>query len=215
MMIRRIEHRATSGLSVRADQASEESAAPSRTVRGLAAVYNVRADIGGMFTEEIAPGAFTRSIAETDIRALYQHDMGQVLGRMSAGTLRATDTARGVEVEIDLPESRQDVLEAIARGDIDGMSIGFRVRADRWEGQDTDTPHRTITEVELMEVSPVTWPAYIETEIGVRSTATAIEAAEQVLQTARDEARAASVLAENEQRAQQTRMTVRLMEARL
>jgi HK97 family phage prohead protease len=202
-----IERRAVAHVELRADENDA-----SRTVVGLAAVYGVRANIGGMFTEEIAPGAFTRSLTENDLRALYQHDMSQVIGRQSAGTLRARETARGVEVEIDVPEARDDVLEAIRRGDIDGMSIGFRVRGDTWSDLDTDTPHRLLTDIDLVEVSPVTFPAYVETEIGMRSDANGVALAEEALAAAKATAEAARAAVH---RSDLNRMTGRLMGARL
>jgi HK97 family phage prohead protease len=202
-----IERRAVAHVELRADENDA-----SRTVVGLASVYGVRANIGGMFTEEIAPGAFTRSLTENDLRALYQHDMSQVIGRQSAGTLRARETARGVEVEIDVPEARDDVLEAIRRGDIDGMSIGFRVRGDTWSDLDTDTPHRLLTDIDLVEVSPVTFPAYVETEIGMRSDANGVALAEEALAAAKATAEAARAAVH---RSDLNRMTGRLMGARL
>lgn len=163
-----IDHRIHAGLSLRAAEAGEADAA-SNTVRGVAAVYQRATTIAGLFTEEIAAGAFADSLATFDQRALYQHDDARPLGRRSAGTLRIEDADTGLNVEIDLPASATDVREAIARGDVDGMSIGFRVISDEWtEDDDGKLPHRRILRADLVEVSPVTFPAYTETSIALR-----------------------------------------------
>jgi hypothetical protein len=77
---------------------------------------------------------------------------------------------RGLAVEIDLPDTQvgRDLRESMSRGDIDGMSFGFRVTKQDWD-ESGDTPLRTIREVELFEVSVVTFPAYADTEIALRS----------------------------------------------
>lgn len=141
----------------------------SRTVAGYAAVFNSIADIGGAFREQIAPGAFAKAI-DGDVRALFDHDTSSVLGRTKAGTLRLNEDSRGLAVEIDLPDTQvgRDLTASMARGDIDGMSFGFRVTKQDWD-ESGDVPLRTIRELELLEVSVVTFPAYADTEVALRS----------------------------------------------
>jgi hypothetical protein len=141
----------------------------SRTIAGYAAVFNSETDIGGMFREQIAPGAFKPSLS-ADVRALFDHDTAHVLGRTKAGTLRLREDDHGLAVEIDLPDTQtgRDLRESMARGDIDGMSFGFRVTKQEWD-ESGETPLRTIREVELFEVSVVTFPAYADTEVALRS----------------------------------------------
>lgn len=138
------------------------------TVAGYAAVFNSVADIGGEWREVIAPGAFAESIARDDVLAFAAHDSARILGRKSSGTLRLREDARGLFVEIDLPDTTdgRDVRELVARGDLKGMSIGFIVRKEQW---DVDPPMRTIQSVELIEVSAVARPAYADTTLGMRS----------------------------------------------
>ncbi len=93
-----------------------------KTVVGYAAVYETEARIGGI-TETIARGAFA-GVLDQDVRALLNHDANVVLGRTKSGTLRLFDEDRGLRFELDLPESRDDLREAIRRGDIDGASLG-------------------------------------------------------------------------------------------
>lgn len=151
-------------LEVRADQGA-------MTLTGYAAVFGQATDLGP-FREQIAPGAFSDTLRRSDVRALFNHDASKVLGRLSAGTLRLTEDATGLSAEIDLPDTTdgRDVRELVRRGDVSGMSFGFSVPVggDRWDFTD-DVPLRTITAVQLYEVSAVTFPAYEGTSIALRS----------------------------------------------
>lgn len=140
-----------------------------KTAAGYAALFNTRTSIGDYFIEEIRPGAFTKSM-KGDVRALIDHDSGRVIGRTSAGTLRLFEDAKGLAVEIDLPETNdgRDLAIQLSRGDISGMSIGFRVLHDEWD-ETGELPVRTIHEIDLAEVSAVAFPAYPETSIALRS----------------------------------------------
>lgn len=140
-----------------------------RTIGGYAAVFGVETNIG-WFRERIAPGAFGNSLSG-DVRALFDHDAGRVLGRTTSGTLRLGEDATGLSCEIDLPDTSdgRDVEALITRGDISGMSFGFRVLREEWDETDPNSPLRTILEVELFEVSVVTFPAYADTDIALRN----------------------------------------------
>lgn len=140
------------------------------TVAGYAAVFNEEANIGDWFTETIRQGAFARSISESDVLALYSHDRSRVLGRKSASTLRLSEDAKGLAVEIDLPDTSdgRDAKTLIERGDVSGMSFGFRVTKEEWD-ETGDTPKRTILDVDLVEVSIVSMPAYDGTSVAMRS----------------------------------------------
>lgn len=138
---------------------------------GYAAVFNQVTDLLPGFREVVRRGAFAKSIREGDIRALWNHDPNYVLGRTRSGTLKLDEDEHGLKVEIAPPNTAwaRDLLESIKRADVDQMSFGFRVLQDRWTREDTEKPLRELLEVELFDVSPVTFPAYPETEIGVRS----------------------------------------------
>lgn len=136
---------------------------------GLAAPYNSETRIGE-FRERIAPGAFARTLLDRrDVLALADHDSTRVLGRTGSGTLTLRDTAKGLEYALSLPATTvgSDLRELAARGDLGGVSIGFRSLRDSWEGD-----LRTLEEVELHEISIVqAWPAYPDTTIALRSRA--------------------------------------------
>jgi HK97 family phage prohead protease len=147
------------------------SAENSRTLSGHAAVFNSIADIGGWFSERIAPGAFSRALKSSDVVARWNHDPDTILGRTSSGTLRLREDERGLTFELDLPATQlgNDVLELVRRGDVSGLSFAFCVEES---GQTWDklTNTRTITEFsDLIDVSPVIHPAYEGTDIALRN----------------------------------------------
>lgn len=168
----------------------------NKVARGYAALFNSETDIGGYFREIIAPGAFKDALSG-DVRALIDHDTGRVIGRSVSGTLRLAEDDKGLAVEIDLPDTSdgRDLSVQLERGDISGMSFGFRVTHDEWD-ETGDTPLRTIRAVELYEVSAVAFPAYADTEIALRT-----------LETAKDEARKAQ--AERNKQAAEARIAER------
>jgi len=138
--------------------------ARGNTVHGFAAVYGAEShDLGG-YTETIAPGAFA-GVMDADVRALLNHDANIVLGRTKSGTLRLSDDPRGLRFELDLPESRADLREAVQRGDLDGASFRFVVGDETWDGD-----KRTIVTVkELHDVTLATYPAYPAASVELRS----------------------------------------------
>lgn len=155
-----------------------------RRFRGYAAVFDERTAIGNPLTwgfyEEIAPGAFTTTLATADVRKLIDHDPYYIVSRMSAGTLELMEDRWGLAVDSALDTQLSYVTDLIANLDnrnITGMSFGFYVRGDQWttekvstsDGQTVQVEVRRITEVELIEVSSVTFPAYPGTEAGLRA----------------------------------------------
>lgn len=122
------------------------------------------------FKERILPGAFADSLKSgRDIFCTIDHDPKRVLGRQSARTLSLRDDKKEMEVEVPFPPYTyaQDLVVAIKRGDLRGMSFIFDVIDDQWETRD-GTPHRTVKKADIYEVSFVFFPAYPTTEAGVR-----------------------------------------------
>lgn len=142
-------------------------------IEGHAAVFDSWSEtLGGIFPfkEIVRKGAFNESIGKDDIRALFNHDPNYVLGRNRAGTLELVEDEVGLRVRITPPDTSwaRDLQASIRRGDITQMSIGFIVEEDKWStenGMDT----REIRKVQLFDVSPVTFPAYTATDVGVRA----------------------------------------------
>ena len=141
-------------------------------IRGHAAVFNqLSEDLGG-FREQIAPGAFADAIKLDDVRALWNHNADYVLGRNLSGTLTLAEDARGLAIEIDPPDTQwaRDLLISMERGDVNQMSFGFSLRPNGqdWAKDDAGQVIRTLKRVRLFDVSPVTYPAYPQTDVAVR-----------------------------------------------
>jgi len=147
---------------------------------GYAAVFNSLSEDMGGWRERIIPGAFSRALKEDDIRCLKNHNSDYVLGRnrsKPSATLFLVEDERGLKID-DLPPDAQwarDYMESIDRGDVDKMSFGFMVRlypdgtrGVRWV-EENGEEIRELLDVQLFDVSPVTFPAYPDTEVGLRS----------------------------------------------
>jgi HK97 family phage prohead protease len=142
-----------------------------RKIVGYAAVFNSTTDLG-YFEERIKPGAFRRPIKEQqDVRALWNHDANFVLGRTKSGTLRLIEDEVGLRIEIDPPatQTARDLVESIRRGDVDQMSFAFIAVKESWTDRQGMLPLRELEDVDLFDVSPVTYPAYQATSVGLRS----------------------------------------------
>lgn len=142
---------------------------------GYAAVFDRRSQLlFNSFYEEIAPSAFTEVLAKNpDVKALWNHNPDFPMARTSNGTLLLQQDTTGLRVEIQPNDTSwgRDAYAAIARGDVDQMSFMFSVakQGDEWKKLPDGKLLRRITNFEsLGEVSPVTFPAYTQTRIGLR-----------------------------------------------
>jgi HK97 family phage prohead protease len=145
----------------------EEGKAPH--VEGYAAVFDQVA--GEMFREVIRKGAFANCLKDNpDVRLLINHE-GLPLARTKSGTLTLKEDDKGLFFSADLDASDPDVLALLPklnRGDVDQCSFAFQTINDNWrivDGVDT----RELLEVDLSDVSIVTFPWYDTTEVGLRS----------------------------------------------
>ncbi len=142
-----------------------------RKIVGYPAVFNKLSENLGGFREKIAPGTFTTTLDKgDDVRALVDHDPSKVLGRNTAGTLSLEQNTKGLKATIKPADTQagRDIIVSLERGDIDGMSFGFRTITDKWETIDGEEI-RTLEEVQLFDVSVVTYPAYPDTSVALRS----------------------------------------------
>jgi HK97 family phage prohead protease len=171
----RIEERRDLALAVAGVQLrAAEDEQTARRFAGHAAVFNQRTAIGNPLTwgfyEEIAPGAFSKTLSEGDARMLIDHDTRLVVSRVSADSLRLSQDKVGLAVDADLDERLSyvaDLIVNLENKNITGMSFGFRTVKDDWETVTVETSEgdmeaelRIIREVQLFEVSAVTFPAY-------------------------------------------------------
>ena len=138
---------------------------------GYASVFGKRSQNLGGFVEQVDKSAFAKTVKEADVRALLNHDPSLLLGRTASGTLRIGTDERGLWYEVDLPDTSvgRDTAALIERGDITGSSFGFRMIEDEWGETDDGFPLRTLKQVALRDVSPVTYPAYTDSEVALRA----------------------------------------------
>ena len=148
---------------------TELRAKAGSTISGYAAVFNSDSEeLPGGFIETIRPGAFARAIRTgKDVRCFFNHDESRVLGRIASGTLRLSEDRTGLYFECDTPDSPtgRDVYTAIKRGDVSQCSFGFMNPTDLWNEAGT---RRELIDVDLRDVSPVTFPAYHATSVEAR-----------------------------------------------
>jgi hypothetical protein len=151
-------------------QFSADQALNGNTLSGYAHVFGARAKVGGQY-EEMRKGSFDDALARSDVRAFYQHDRNLLLGRQSSGTLRVFADSKGLGYEIDLPNTTyaNDLRELIARGDLNEMSFGFIPKVVSWSKAKDGLAIRSHESVgELVDISPVTIPAFSGTSITMR-----------------------------------------------
>lgn len=157
-------------MELRAEEANTEG----RSVAGYAAVFNSPSEDMG-FVEYIERGAFKEAIKTSDVRALFNHDHNYVLARTASGTLKLEEDEKGLRYEFDVPNTSfgNDFLISLRRGDISQSSFAFTVSEQTWEekqiGDDVQYIRRIKKVDRLMDVSPVTYPAYPDTEVALRS----------------------------------------------
>lgn len=143
-------------------------------IRGYGAVFNsLSKDLGG-FVEQVDASAFNKTLRDGgDVRSYFNHDPMYVLGRKGASTLRVAVDTHGVFYEADAPDTTwaKDLITSMQRGDINASSFSFRTIDDAWSETDQGYPLRTLKEVQLFELGPVSDPAYdaADSNVGTRA----------------------------------------------
>ena len=143
-----------------------ESDGDDMTLEGYAAVYNSETDLGH-FREVIRPGAFD-DVLDNDVRALINHDPNLILGRTTNGTLELSVDERGLKYRVKLGDQQyaKDFYESVKRGDISQSSFAFTIDKQSWNEERTV---RSVDKVrQLLDVSPVTYPAYAAATVQAR-----------------------------------------------
>jgi HK97 family phage prohead protease/HK97 family phage major capsid protein len=144
-------------------------------LEGYAAVFNSETDLGH-FREVIKPGAFD-DVMSNDVRALINHDPNLVLGRTTNGTLELSQDERGLKYRVKLGAQQyaKDFYESVKRGDISQSSFAFTIDKQSWNEERTV---RSVDKVrQLLDVSPVTYPAYAAATVQARDLQPEVEQA--------------------------------------
>ena len=141
-----------------------------KKIIGYAAVFGSLSNDLGNFRELIDPKAFDGR-TDDDVRFLINHDANLILGRTISGTLSLSIDEKGLRYEATIPDTQagRDLIVSMNRGDITQSSFAFTVEEDDWSS-DNETMIRTIKKVNrLYDVSAVTYPAYEEANVALRS----------------------------------------------
>ncbi len=149
---------------------TREETTGEKVIEGYFAVFNQETELWPGAFEEIAPEAFNGSLSN-DIRALTNHETTLVLGRNRSGTLSLTADSRGLWGKITINEHDSDALnlyERVKRGDVDQCSFGFNILNEETDWREDGTVKWLLKEIDLHEVSVVTFPAYEDTGVQAR-----------------------------------------------
>lgn len=139
-------------------------------IEGYFALYESETELfEGMF-EIITKGAFDNTL-NNDIRALWNHDTQYVLGRNKSGTLELRTDDKGLFAIVKLPKTQyaQDLYTLVQRGDVDQASFGFNILGEDLEELASGGYRWRINEIDLHEISVVTFPAYENTSVQARA----------------------------------------------
>ena len=141
-----------------------------KKIRGYAAKFNTLSEDFGGFRERIAPGFFDDVLAD-DVRALFNHDSNLILARSKSGTLKIGVDDTGLWYEYDHPETSysMDLSKSLKRGDVNQSSFAFVTAEDSWDEIDNATVRTLVKAKRLLDVSPVTYPAYPDTSVSSRA----------------------------------------------
>lgn len=156
---------------VRAEQPA--AAGKGFTIKGTAIVYDTPTTINdpfGTYTEIIKHGALDEADL-TDTRLLYNHDLSKVPLARTPKTMQLIHSAAGLEMVAELPDTEEakSVYAAVERGDVSGMSFGFKV-PEGGDYYDPMTNTRTIHKIEkVYELSICPFPAYPQTSVEARA----------------------------------------------
>jgi HK97 family phage prohead protease len=165
-----------SAVPLLAVESRSEDGAEREWVVGYAAKFGVLSLDLGDFVERLDPGAFgivserrgRKKALET--RALWNHDPNFPLARYP-GTLKMSVDDVGLRYEFPVPDTTygRDIASNIRAGIVKGSSFSFTVPSggDSWAVEDGRSV-RTITKIDtLLDVGPVTFPAYPDADVKV------------------------------------------------
>jgi len=166
----KIERRFIKSTELRAETQGDQMA-----LVGYASMFGQQSEDLGGFRETVMPGAFARSIREgADVKCLMNHDPSLIMGRTKNKTLTLEEDAKGLKFRVVLPptQAARDLHALVSRGDMDQCSFAFTARDQEWaderDGNGDLYASRKLMDVDLMDVSAVTYPAYTGTQVSAR-----------------------------------------------
>ena len=169
-----------------------EDSERGKKISGRPVVYESKTNLGP-FDEVIAQGALNETDLR-DVRFLVNHDLSKIplaRSRRNNGnsTMQLFPVFEGLDFEayldIDRNERARELVSAIEREDLTGMSFMFSIDSEEWKDLESDHPTRRILKIgTIVEISACSFPAYDSTFINARDKE-ALENAELVLEKAR------------------------------
>jgi len=175
-------------LQVRAADADPNGEPKPIVLSGYAAVFDEPTVLAandeklGRIIEVIRPGAFSRAIRENqDVRALVDHNPTLLLGRTRSGTLKIWEDDKGLAFEVTLPNTQvaRDLAENVRLGNASQCSFSFSPAPNGETSRTvleggTRVTYIELTDVDLFDVSTVTYPAYAGTTVSIEARCRAI-----------------------------------------
>lgn len=158
-------------LQIRDVSTDDGSMKVSGYVNKNGSISEVLSEDGVAFQETILPQAFTTALQRAEEICFYlEHDPNKILATTKNGTLTVTQDDTGLHMSATIVDTSdgQNAYKLIKTGIITNMSFGFLVNEDVWD-TDGDIPLRTVTDLDLLEVSAVKNPAYTSSTIAARS----------------------------------------------
>ena len=143
-------------------------------IEGYPIVYEKKAYLWG-WIEIVHRGAATEALKKSDEIVLWDHESGKPMARRKNGTLEVTEDSKGVHIRADVSKTvwGRDGYEAIKNGVVDKMSFAFTTKDQKWTTETKDGECMDLREIfsfdELYDYSPVSYPAYDDTELQARS----------------------------------------------
>lgn len=170
---------------IRAMSGPDALASDGRTLYGHFAVFDsptvINDSFEGRFVEQVAPGAFARTLKERakQVKVLFNHGQDPSIGNKPLGNIRSVREDRvGVAYDVELFTDTSYVADLLPglRAGAYGASFRFKVVDETWDttgartvGNPEGLDVRTVTDADLYEFGPVTFPAYADATAGVRS----------------------------------------------
>lgn len=156
-----------SKLNVRSDEAEKEIVLEGYFIR-----YNEETKLADGIYEMVSRDAVTNSLENNDIVCLFNHDSSFPLGRVSNGTFSFENRDDGLFGSVTInanDNAAKDVASRVKRGDINACSFGFNIIDEDMVNKDDDSTLFVLKDIDLREVSIVTFPAYPTTVIQARN----------------------------------------------
>lgn len=150
------------------ERAIEGTDEKENVIKGYALKFEQKSEmLYGTFVEIIDKDAL-KNADMTETRCLFNHDRNLILGCITAGTLtlRADDIGLYYEAKLPPTSYANDLKISIDRRDITGSSFGFSYLVDEWRELSDGIYERRVKEIDFIyDVSPVTFPAYKQSEV--------------------------------------------------